>query len=183
MKPALHSHLLPLQQEALLVAGRIRSQRDHAIFTLALGAGLAARGIAALDVGHVSRDGVVIRAQIANAGSPSASDNIHVLLPKHVRQVLADHVATIRDACPHFSRLTRDAAGADGVARCASCRLAVDLMKVPLFHSRRRDRLSAQRIRSLFTDYRGQLRLPERLNFDSLKATFDAGRVTDLRAA
>jgi hypothetical protein len=189
MKLLMRSHLLPLQQEALLVAGRIRSQRDHALFTLALGAGMAARAIAALDVGHVSRDGVSIRAQIENSPpgrrGRSAGDDakVHVLLPRHVRPVLADHLASIKASCPHFSRSARDAAGSDGDQRCATCGLATDFLKVPLFLSRGRTRLSAPRIRSLFAQYRGQLRLPERLNFDSLKATFDLGRVTDLRAA
>jgi len=178
MKLPPRSHLLPLQQEALLVAGRIRSQRDHALFTLALGAGLAARAIAELDVGHVSRDGVSIREQIETARSDRrefwANHNGRVLLPRPVRQVLAEHLASTRASCPHFSRPMRDVIGPDGVQRCASCRLATDLVKVPLFLSRRHARLSPRRIRSLFADYRGQLRLPERLNFDSLKATFDA---------
>jgi hypothetical protein len=89
----------------------------------------------------------------------------------------------MKESCPHSSRPARDAASSEGDQRCASCALAMDFLKVPLFLSRGRTRLSAPRIRSLFAQYRGQLRLPERLNFDSLKATFDAGRVTDLRAA
>lgn len=180
-------HLLPLQQQALMVASQIRAKRDHALFSTALGAGLSARAIHWLDIGHVSNDGLAIRTSFEIVATDkrtfTANDNGMVVLPRQLREILAQHVARTRAICPHFVRPMRDKIGADGVRRCETCGHAVDLLQVPLFLSRLRDRLSTRRMRSLFESYREQLRLPEHLHFDSLKATFDAGRVTDLNAA
>jgi hypothetical protein len=181
------SHLLPLQQQGLLAAAKIRSKRDYALFTLALGTGLSARAISYLNVGHVSKDGINIVPEL-NIGrcdrrTFAANDNGLVILPKYVRLVLARHLRRTKRMCPHFERPMRTVADADGSARCETCGHQIDFMKLPLFLSRFRDRLSTRRMRSLFEEYRKTLWLPGHLHFDSLKETFDAGRVTNLNAA
>jgi integrase len=180
-------YLLPLQQQALMTAAEIRSARDRALFTLALGTGLSARAINVLDVAHVTPDGAAIRPRFeigpCDRRMFAANDNGLVVLPDYVRVALARHLECVKQQCPHFRRPMRATVDAHGSRRCASCGHEMDFLKLPLFLSRFRDRLSTRRMRSLFMDYREALRLPGHLHFDSLKATFDAGRTTDLNAA
>jgi site-specific recombinase XerC len=180
-------YLLPLQQQALMTAAEIRSARDHALFSLALGAGLSASTIHRLDVSHATRDGTAVRGRFEVGPSDrrrlAANDNGLVVLPGYVRAVLARHLEVVKEQCPHFKRSMQTATDAEGVIRCASCGHATDFMKLPLFFSRFRDRLSTRRMRGLFMEYREDLHLPNRLHFDSLKATFDAGRTMELKAA
>jgi site-specific recombinase XerC len=180
-------YLLPLQQQALMTAAEIRSPRDHALFSLALGAGLSARAINQLDVGQVTRQGASVRSRFEIGPCDrrvfAANDNGEVVLPAYVRLVLARHLEVVKERCHHFSKPMQTLVDAEGRTRCVSCGHEIDFMKLPLFLSRFRDRLSTRRMRSLFMAYRENLRLPGHLHFDSLKATFDAGRTTDFKAA
>lgn len=179
-------HLLPLQQVTLMTAAEIRSPRDHALFALALGAGMTATRIAPLVVGHITSDGVGIRPGVDLGGNPdrraAANDNgLHVHLSTAVRAVLARYVASLKAQCLHFERPLLTVVDQRGAERCASCGLEAELLKLPLFLSRLREPLSVRRMRSLFVEYRDDLRLPPHFHFDSLKATFDAGHAIDLR--
>jgi len=166
-------------------AAQIRSARDHALFTVALGAGLTASRIKPLSLGHVTRDGSTVRPAIDLSWLPGrlrpANDNgLRVALPPPVRVVLGKYIAGLKAQCAHFDRPMLTKADERGIVRCASCGLAANVLELPLFSSRLRERLSVRRMRSLFAEYRDQVRLPPHFHFDSLKATFEAGHVIDL---
>jgi integrase len=181
-------HLLPVQQQALLATARIRSRRDHLIFMLALGTGLSARAISSLGVRDISKDGTAIEPELTlgpcDRRTYAANDNGVVMLPQYLRVRLARHLRAMKKICRHFETMPmRTVIDAKGVRRCETCGHVLDLLDMPLFLSRFRERLSTRRMRSLFEEYRQAVWLPKHLHFDSLKKTFDAEKITDLESA
>ena len=56
-------HLLPIQQQALLALARIRSERDHLLFSMALGTGLSGKALSSLNVRDISKDGTKVESE------------------------------------------------------------------------------------------------------------------------
>jgi len=181
-------HLLPIQQQALLALARIRSERDHLLFSMALGTGLPAKALSSLDVRDVSKDGVNVASELAagryDRRTVTANDNGQIKLPRHLQVSIGQHLRAMKQICRHFDGAPmRMAIDGSGMRRCETCGHEADFLDLPLFLSRFRERLSTRRMRSLFEEYRQAVWLPAHLHFDSLKETFDAAVVRGLSAA
>ena len=144
---------------------------------IALGlSGLSAVEVNALDVRHVSANGVdplaIITVPNKDRRRPDFGPNRRVQLSEQGRWILGCHLNHRRARCAHHRMLMRTEADQSGVVRCVACSEPIDFMSAALFNSRESDRMSVTQIRDDFRHARDMLGLDRAITFDSLRETY-----------
>jgi site-specific recombinase XerC len=138
--------------------------------------GLSAAEVAALDVNHVSIDGVQVRSIIVvpnrDGRRPHLAPTRRHPISDDARWLLGCWLDVRRSRCEHHRRLMRTTMDDRGVVRCAACGEIHDLLKTPLFDSRESERMSVSAIRHEFQRARDQLGLDPAYHFDTLRETY-----------
>jgi site-specific recombinase XerC len=147
--------------------------RSHALYAMALGAGLGATHLNALDLVDVTPDGkyvtsLVVPHRLASRRRKTPS----FTLTTSVRQVLARYLAWRRARCAHFKTRLQTYTDGDGIERCHACDDVADPLQAPLFVGLRGTRLSSKQMRDEFGRWRHELGLNPKLRFDSMRASF-----------
>jgi len=147
--------------------------RSHALYAMALGAGMRTRHLHALDLGDVSPDGTLVNEVVTphRLAKPGKEAPRFVLTPE-LRQVVAAYLAWRRARCAHFTTKLRTYVDRKGVERCLSCGDVADPSRAPLLVSRGAKRLSENYMRREFRRWRRELGLDPRLRFDSMRAAY-----------
>jgi len=147
--------------------------RSHALYAMALGAGLATSHLHALDLMDVTSDGTFVTELVAphrlvrqGRRTPSFA------LTPAVRRALVRYLVWRRARCAHFKTKLQTYVDAAGVERCHACHDVADPLLAPLFVGQRGTRLSSRQMREEFGRWRDELGLNPKLRFDSMRATF-----------
>jgi hypothetical protein len=143
----------------------------------ALGAsGLSSAEVGALDIGHVSVDGIGVRSIIIvpnrDGRRPQLEPTRRQAISDDARWLLGCWLEVRRRRCEHQRRLMRTYTDERGVLRCSECREVLDFVAAPLFDSRESDRMSLSAIRHEFQRARDMLGLDPSFHFDSLRETY-----------
>ena len=180
------SPILGPKARARLLTHAAASLRGHAVYTLALEAGLRCSEIAALDVGDVSADGRrprdVFEVHRQDGRARAREQGRVVTLSPLANSAVGAYVTWRRSLCAHPDLPMKIGRGRDGVLRCASCGDVADFLRAPLFLGRGKRRLTANSLRAEFEGLRASLRLGDRVHFDSLHATYVSSRPAPAQA-
>jgi len=157
----------------LLLESSLVFVRSHALYALALGAGLATRHLHALDLGDVTRDGTLVVERVSPRRLTRSTRRApSFVLNVAVRRALSRYLTWRRARCAHFKAKLRTYVDATGVERCLACKDVADALRAPLFVSQKGTRLSARQMREEFGRWRTELGLNPKIRFDSMRATY-----------
>jgi len=138
--------------------------------------GLSSAEVAALDVNHVSTDGVQVRSIIVvpnrDGRRPHLGPSRRQPITDDGRWLLGCWLDVRRSRCEHHRRLMRTRMDERGVVRCGTCSEIHDLLATPLFDSRESERMSVSAIRHEFQRVRDLLGLDGGYHFDTLRETY-----------
>jgi len=143
----------------------------------ALGAcGLSSAEVGALDIAHVSTDGIGVRSIIIvpnrDARRPQLEPTRRQAITDDARWLIGCWLDVRRRRCEHHRRLMRTYTDERGVLRCAACREVLELLAAPLFDSRESDRMSLRAIRHEFQRVRDMLGFDPSFHFESLRESY-----------